>query len=715
MRKGTDPEMQAVLREELSGLFDELLALLDQFEDGEIQPVDLVRRGFRIYHNAKGALRIGGHSRLELLAHLIEDQLSALRDGRTQPSPELLRLIRDSFAAIVQELESGRESAAVDELIGELGRMAAVVAAAPAAPAPTEEPDEGDHPQDAPAVSAPPPKPAASSRPATSLRDAIRIDARRLDRVMGLGSEYLAQHSRQSSRQAALREVTDRLASISRRTAGLRDVVWPVIRDLEGLLRAEERELRRGAQLSADFDQAMREVRMQPLSSTAAHYRRVVLETARGLGKEVHVRLDLGDVELDRQVLDALREPVMHLLRNAVDHGLEPPAERKAAGKPVRGEVAVRARLRGTMVELDVADDGRGVDRARVLAKGMALSLVTAEAAPADLDELLFAPGFSTASSVSAVSGRGVGLDVVRARVAELGGQVGLVRDDLVGARFRITVPTSVVSLQGLSVRAGSANFVLPSSHVERTLRVKAQAVKSAEGAALVSTPEGEPLRLRWLSTAMGQPRSDDATTLHVVVVNEGQHRHGLVVDEVRGDTSFVIKRLPWNVRRTRGVIGATHQGDASLALVVDVPLLFRARTSGRDQEHKLQIAPRKRTRRILVVDDSLTSRTLERNILSDAGYEVETVVDGNAAWRALEGSEFDLVVSDVQMPGMDGLELTRRVRASAKHAELPIILVTSLDRPEDVSAGAQAGANDYIVKGRFDQQALLETVSRLV
>jgi two-component system chemotaxis sensor kinase CheA len=421
-------------------------------------------------------------------------------------------------------------------------------------------------------------------------------------------------------------------------------------------------------------------------------------------------------VELDRQVIDALREPLAHLLRNALDHGLEGPEERAKAGKSPRGEIAVQARVRGATVEIEVIDDGRGIDAGRVLKRALELELVANEDAardPAFLDTVLFTPGFSTARAVSSVSGRGVGLDVVRTRVTELGGQVTVTSREP-GTCFSLSVPTSVVSLRGLSVEAGKSTFVIPSMQVHRTLRVKTENVRSAEGGAVITTPEGEPLRLRWLSTAMGQARGDDANMLNVVVAADGLHRHGLVVDEIHGDTSFVIKRLPWNVRRTPGVIGATHKGDASLALVVDVTHLLRVQ-NGAGEERRVQTAPRRAARRILVADDSLTSRTLERNILTGAGYEVEVVVDGEAAWRALEHGPFDLVVSDVQMPGLDGIQLTRRIRTSSRFANLPVILVTSLDRPEDVAEGARAGANEYIVKGRFDQKALLEAVSRLL
>ncbi len=692
-----DAELQSVLREELSLALEQLFALGDAREAGG-DDADFVRKAFRVFHNVKGAVRIAGLARLELLAHCVEDQLGRLRETAAAPTPALVAQMREALSLMLSELETGREDAAVDRLLGELGGLAL----------PATEPD-------VPAA-APSEANGAAGRPGAVARDLVRVDAARLDRLMGLGSEYLAQQQRLQQRQRELRAFADRLNSLARLEREQR-VVRKLARELEALLRVEERELRRGAQLSSDFDRAMRDARMQPLSSVTGQFLRAASDTARELGKELQNSIDVGEIELDRQVLDALRDPLLHLVRNAVDHGIEAPDARVRAGKPARGQLQIEARLHGAYVEIDVSDDGRGIDPERVLARALELGLASSSEAaknPTFVEDMLFSPGFSTASSVSQLSGRGVGLDVVRSRMAELGGQVALV-PQRVGTRFRVTVPTSVLSLRGLLVRAGAADFVLPSSHVQRTLRLRASEVKSAEGQAVVAGSDGEPLRLRWLATLMDQPRSDDAAILNVVVVGEGQQRHGLVVDEVRGDTSAVIKRLPWNVRRVRGVIGASHQGDAALALVLDVAQLLKLQAGGADRDRRLQLAVQSAKRRILVADDSLTSRTLERNILSGAGYEVETAVDGDAAWRALENAQFDLLVSDVQMPGLDGFELARRVRADARMRHMPIVLVTSLDRPEDVSHGAAAGANEYIVKGRFDQQALLETVSRLI
>ena len=303
----------------------------------------------------------------------------------------------------------------------------------------------------------------------------------------------------------------------------------------------------------------------------------------------------MGEVELDREVLDGLREPLLHLLRNAIDHGLEGPAERKSASKPERGEIAIHARVAGANVELVVSDDGRGIDRAAVAKRASKKGAAGSDGTVCDdelIDRLLFSPGFSTAAQVTTYSGRGVGLDIVRSRVTQLGGTVCITRnEEKKGTSFTISVPSSVVSLRGLCVVAGGQSYVLPNSHVERTIRVPSTELSSAEGATIMRVPGGDPLRLRWLATEMQRPRQEDPSTLQVVVISDGTLRMGLVVEEVVGDTTYVIKRLPWNLRKVAGVIGATHQGGAVLALVVDPGHpIRRPTTTGAD--HRLKVAP---------------------------------------------------------------------------------------------------------------------------
>ncbi len=704
-----DPDLARVVQAETGEALDALLELSENLMAGTTALPEFVRTAFRIFHNVKGALRLAGYSAPERLAHAVEDRLAELRASGDPPSDEFLDAIEQALSTCLKAVEAGGSHPDLDQMLVRIGGLGDRAAPVPA-PVTGERTSNGS--------AGPSLAPVVDTASAVARVKVLRIDASRLDRLMELGSEYLAQHGRQRRQRAALREFADRLAALTKRDPRLKSTLLPLVQDFEAFVRGEEQDVRRVGQLTADFDGAMRGVRMQPLSVIVPQLRRVVSEASRELGKSAHLSLDCGEVEIDRQVLDALREPLMHLLRNAVDHGIEADSVRVARGKPVRGEIRVSARLKGVNVEIEVSDDGGGVDLEKVRARAVELGFLSADGAEDTarlLDAALFAPGFSTATAVTTVSGRGVGLDVVRARVAELGGQVYTsLGHGQSGASFTLTVPASVVSLRGLSVRAGGATFVLPSAQVERTLRIRGGELGSAEGVTVVRTPEGDPLRLRWLSSAMGLEHADDPAFLQVVVVTEGAQRLGLVVDEVQGDTSFVIKRLPWNIRRAQGVIGATHQGDAALALVVDPTHLFRTQHTA-TREHRVKLGVHQERPRVLVADDSLTSRTLERNILASAGYEVQVVEDGVSALEALEQQAFDLLVSDVQMPRMDGFELTRRVRSNPRLSKLPIILVTSLDRPEDVAEGARVGADEYIVKGQFDQETLLKAVSRLL
>lgn len=696
-----DAEMTEVVRREVGEALDELLGLTDKLTQGNLPPEQFVRDAFRIFHNTKGALHLGGFPAPEKIAHAVEDKLSELRAAGQVPGPDLIDLMEQAMSACVYAVEGDGTHPELSLVLNKL----------------LAHDHEGKSPEPG-LLSAEVPRESEGASPeASNAHGTIRIESERLDRLMDLGSEYLAQYSRLRRQRGQLREFSDRFSALLKRDPKLKLLLQGAAQDFESFVRTEEQELRRVAQLTADFDRAMREVRMQPLGGVVSQLRRIVAESARDLNKKAHLSTDFGEVELDREVLDALREPLIHLLRNAVDHGLETEEERALKKKVPRGEVQVRARVAGANVELLVSDDGRGIDVQKVKKRAKALGLLTAVQQENDVDfvdRVLFFPGLSTADKVSNYSGRGVGLDVVRSRVSELGGTVSVkANEGAEGVTFTLSVPASVVSLRGLSVTSGKNTYVLPNSHVERTLRVRAEELGSAEGSTIMKSPEGAPLRLRWLSTEMRRPRQDDPAVLQVVVVSDGNQRLGLVVDEVQGDTTYVIKRLPWNLRKIPGVIGATHQGDSALALVIDLGHIFREQ--GSLGEHRIKKAEKQAKRRVLVADDSLTSRILERNILLEAGYDVTVQEDGQRALAALEASDFDLLVSDVQMPHMDGLELTRRVRAHPRLARLPIILVTSLDRPEDLENGAQAGADEYIIKGQFDQEALLRAVSRLL
>jgi CheY-like chemotaxis protein len=330
-----------------------------------------------------------------------------------------------------------------------------------------------------------------------------------------------------------------------------------------------------------------------------------------------------------------------------------------------------------------------------------------------EIVELLFQSGFSTKAEASQVSGRGVGLDIVRRHLEQIGGRIEVdLRPGKHGTLFMLDVPVSIMSTHGLLVQASGEVFALPIDHVERTALVDASLVRRAEGAPIISLGDSEPLRLRWLGSLFGEIDSRQAgNELTIVVLMNNSSRLGLVVDDVIGRFEFVMRPLPWNVRAITGINGAALLEDGSVALTLDVPALFTL--TNRDIRSTQTLRRRQPT--ILVVDDSISIRTLHRNLLLGAGYDVILASDGEEAWQTLKQRAVDLLVADIAMPGLDGFELTRRIRADSRYQQLPVILVTALGTPEDMARGAEVGANEYIVKKQFDQERFLTIVATYV
>jgi two-component system chemotaxis sensor kinase CheA len=666
---------------------------------GGAAPRETVDAAFRIAHNLKGASRIVGLLPISDLAHAIEEVLSPLRGIGAKgeaPAPPDLDLLFEAVT-VMGRLGAGEDLAAAAQDLA-----AALTKSAPRAPA----------------------RPAAESAAvrspdvAAAPESSVRVEIGRLDRLMAATGELLVTQARQAARFTALARLAGDLRAAGRQLPpAQRPRFVQLSRALDSFLREEGQERRRFGYLTDEIGTAMKRVRMLPLSGLAAQWRSIVRDAAERLGKEVHLTVEVGNIELDKHILDGLRDPLMHVLRNAVAHGIEAPAGRRAAGKPEAGTIVVRASMRGSLVQVEVGDDGRGLDPAAIAAaagrRRVATSEQLARMDEAEVCDLLFAPGFSTAEAVTEISGRGVGLDVARQRLRELGGHVAIrARGALGGAALELTLPVSLVSTRGLLVRVGPAIFALPVEYVERTLRIGAGEVQRADGVAAIPQADGEPLPVRWLATLMGIPREPDPGKLTIVVIARGASRLGLVAGEVLGEEELVTKRLPWNLKRVKGIHGAAILGDGRLAVVVDPLQAFDATRSAAET---VLVAAATTRPRVMVVDDSLTSRALERSILEAAGYEVVVMVDGRQAWEALRQEPVDLVVADVEMPEMDGLELTRRIRAESASQHLPVILVTSLGSDADLAAGADAGADAYIVKGRFDQRELLAAVKRLV
>jgi chemotaxis protein histidine kinase CheA/CheY-like chemotaxis protein len=441
----------------------------------------------------------------------------------------------------------------------------------------------------------------------------------------------------------------------------------------------------------------------------------VVRDVGAVTGKDVRLVLVGEDVELDKQVLDGVSDALKHLVVNAVDHGCEGPADRVAAGKPAQATVTVSARAAGGTVVLEVADDGGGIDE-----DALRLAAVGHRLLPADstlgghaLLQLLFLPSFSTATHVTETSGRGVGLDVVRTAVESLGGIVDLRSEPGVGTTFTLTLPVTLGVLHCLIARVGDERYALPVPGIVESITLKDASVHVLAGSPVV-VRHGATIPLLDLGAALGVSGDRDATA--AVVVRHGERQVAWAVDRLEGELELVVKDLGSFLGRLPLVSGATIDGDGTVICLVDLrELVGDARPAQVAAAVPGPAVSTAKRPRVLVVEDSVGVRELERVILEGAGYEVVTAVDGLDGAARLKDKPADLVVSDVEMPGMDGFALTRTIRRTRGWEQVPVIIMTSRGSEDDQRAGLEAGASAYLLKTEFDQDQLVETVRRLV
>ncbi|OYW03242.1 MAG: hypothetical protein B7X11_03415 [Acidobacteria bacterium 37-65-4] len=429
-------------------------------------------------------------------------------------------------------------------------------------------------------------------------------------------------------------------------------------------------------------------------------------------------------MEMDRRVLEELKDPLIHMVRNCIDHGVEPPVERERLGKPPKARITIRAaRLEGGRVEIAVSDDGAGVDRGKVRAAALKSGLLADGADEALEGQALLAliaeSGLSTSPMITSLSGRGLGLAIVREKVERLGGTLAMDTAEGRGTTFRIVVPLGLATVRAVFVRAGGLTLAIPAAAVERVARIEEGSVLTVENRETLELA-GEVLSLASLAAVLGLPQDDGANGRregHAVVLAAGERKVAFAVEEVLFEREVLVKGLGPQLVRVRHVNGATVTPSGEVVPVLHPPRILESAGRAPAPTPRASAAPRDKARhlpRVLVAEDSITSRVLLRNILESAGFEVLVAVDGLDALTTLKTEPVALLVSDVDMPVMNGLDLTGRLKADPRFKDLPVILVTSLESREDRIRGMEAGADSYILKSDFDQKELVETVRRL-
>jgi two-component system sensor histidine kinase and response regulator WspE len=451
----------------------------------------------------------------------------------------------------------------------------------------------------------------------------------------------------------------------------------------------------------------------------------MVRDVAHSLGKLVRLDVTGEATPVDRDILERLKASLGHLLRNAIDHGIEAPSERKSQGKPEMGMVQLQACHSAGMLLITVSDDGPGVDLEAVRSSVVRRRLTTLETSQkmtdAELLEFLFLPGFTMKESVSEISGRGVGLDVVHTTVKELGGRVRISSKTGSGTRFQLELPLTLSLIRTLLVEIGGEPYAFPLARVDRALKLPKERIESVQGRQHFTLGEVQVglVPAHQVMDLEGSPPGDSEVS--IIVLGDKTARYGLVIDRFLGERELVVRTLDPRLGKVKNISSAALMPDGSPVLIVDVDDLTRSienlvsgqRLSRIVSEADAGVA--KKQKRVLVVDDSLTVRELERKLLDKGGYGVDIAVDGMDGWNAVRTGQYDLVVTDVDMPRLDGIELLKLIRQDNRFKALPVMIVSYKDRPEDRSRGMEAGADYYLTKASFHDETLLRVVTDLI
>lgn len=479
--------------------------------------------------------------------------------------------------------------------------------------------------------------------------------------------------------------------------------------------------------ISDGLDEGISTLRLLPLSTLFNLFPRMVRDLARQEGKQVELVLEGGETCADKRILEEMKDPLMHLLRNAVDHGIESPLRREQLGKPATATIQLRSYQTPTHIVIEIKDDGHGLDLNQIkqtaLKRGICQKEDFATMTASQIQALIFTPGFSTASLVTEVSGRGVGLDVVQTNVEKLKGTIQIESTPGQGCLFRIQLGITLATAHVLIVLVNNTPYAIPVEFVRTACLIDPEEIFTLEKRETI-VREGQPISIAWLADLLELPAaacvppflSVAKQQLACLILQVGQAQLGILVDAVIDEQDVVIKPQSQLLKRVRNVSGATILGTGEVCIVLNPQDLIRSiqrRAPSASLQAKTQAIAEKQT--ILLVEDSIATRTQEKRILEAAGYSVITAVDGNDGLNKLSSHSFDAVISDVQMPNLSGLQLTAKIRQQHQYNELPIILVTSLASDEDKRRGAEAGANAYITKSSLNQTILLETLQRLI
>ncbi len=761
--------MLELFRLEAEGQTGVLSAGVLAIEDLDKSPAT-VEAMMRAAHSLKGAARIVGLDPAVRVAHALEDVFVACGKGtlriRGEHADLLLAAIdflsgiaTDDNATAADSPWGSKADAVAKSLesiaLGSASTHAAVsqppqtVAAAPEAAVPPPAPPLAatTAPTVAARVENPTPEdPPAGARLGEPSDRVVRVSAESLSRLVGLAGEALVEtrqmrpflevlHQLRASQVDlcdAIAAVDDKLeeqsadspTKIASAVATIRERADAMLASLVRHTDDFDGFARRNEDLSSRLHHEVITSRMRPLADGIRGFPRLVRDLARTLGKQIRFEVMGDQTGVDRDILDKLEAPLSHLIRNAIDHGIEDPATRVAAGKPEVGTILLEARHRAGMLHLRLSDDGRGIDverlRAKAVARGLVADAVAGQLNELELLEFLFLPGFSTKDQVSEISGRGVGLDVVQSMVKGVGGSVRVATQLGGSTVFTLQLPITMSVIRALLVRIAGEPYAFPLTRIDHILPVPHDKIRTIEGRQYFDH-DGTAIGLVQAAQVLELPGPPPADPMPVVVVSDRGQQFGMIVDAFLGERDLEVRPLDLRLGKVPDISSASLLENGDPVLIVDVEDLVRSidnlltgRRLSRVEFEQLAAETRPR-KRILVVDDSITVRELERQLLHSRGYVVDVAVDGMDGWNAVRGTPYDLVVTDVDMPRMDGIGLVSLIKADPVRREIPVVIVSYKDREEDRLRGLDAGANRYLTKSSFHDETFLDTIVDLI
>ena len=692
---------------------------LAEIEQGAVS-AEKINSLFRSVHTLKGSSRMLKLEPITQVSHSLEDLLSALREERVTVNPPVIALLYQGVDALSDQIQQLIAHGQVDALSsvnaqlcqqltaiaeGEVLNTAVMAAVEPAELKLSELDTQGSS--------------SATAQPTLTASDTVRVKLDKLEELINLMGELVSSHAGMRQLAGTAQRLGQQLQE--QLQGSLPVAIQQFSRDMRDIVLSQE-------SLMQELHDKTLQMRMLPLAIVLDPAARLVRDMARSLNKKVECRIYGSEIELDRQMIDQLADPIIHLLRNALDHGIETPAIRQQKGKPAQGLLQISARQDGGWVVLEVRDDGMGLSLSAIRDKALKKDLVSseqlAEMSEQQISDLIFEPGLSTSNMITEFSGRGVGMDVVkRSIVDDLQGVISLHSRADEGTCFTLRLPLSLAMMRVLLVRAGEQVLGFTAQYVTELISVDPDALISvADRNAVIIRNEFVPviqlvdlLKLPQESApkrSLSRTRSD----LLLLVIRVHTEKLALIVDELLDERDLVIKQLPEHLSFNPLISGMVTTGHNELVSLIHVPyVLDIARQSRQPSAKRAQADQDKPKKRILVVDDSLNTREIERDVLEAWGYHVTLAEHGQEGLDKALAEQFDAVLTDVEMPVMDGFTLTARLREHERYQECPIIIITSREKESDRRRGIEVGADAYIVKGSFDQNSLVDTLKVLL